>query len=95
MKEKSYVYVINHAFGIGGESIAVLKYDGKKSSLKYITSLRNTEYFDKKAMGSLNDLAVTKDGELYVSNWKLEPSDRERADLDKEISLSAMIWQQI
>lgn len=80
LKEKNLLFAVSHAYGKGGERIEVFKYSN--SALTYQFSLRNEEFFDKNAMGALNDLVVVKDGELYVTNYLVFPDDPIRGKLD-------------
>jgi len=56
LKEKNLLFVINHAYGKGGERIEVFEYHkNSDSDLYYQFSLRNDKHF---SMGGLNDLVV-------------------------------------
>jgi hypothetical protein len=69
--------VINHSYGEGGERIEVFSYEVEEgiTHLKYLYSIRQPDFFDKRAMGRLNDLIVTSENELYVTTYYPVPDD--------------------
>jgi hypothetical protein len=83
------LYVINHAYSEGGERIEVFSYETEEeiTHLKYLYSLRQSDYFDKRAMGRLNDILVISEDEFYVTTYWPVPDDpvRGQTDLDRNI----------
>ena len=70
-EERNLLFTINHGYQRGGERVEVFEVIRDSSQhpgvrLQYLYSI-GSELFTREAMGVLNDLYVTKEGEFYVT----------------------------
>ena len=73
-EDKSLLFVVNHAYGKGGERIDVFSVNVGNSPQSPVTVTFlyyiGKDFFSLNSMGSLNDLAVISEGEFYVTQYR-------------------------
>jgi hypothetical protein len=71
--QEKWLYAVNYAHSRGGQRVEVFELvKSPEMSLKYHRSI----LFGDEYMGTLNDLVVLEEGELYVSVWLPIPKER-------------------